>query len=430
MRTPEAGDRDWLFSGIPAPILRVQFAVLCMTSGMGMVYSILVLDAKSLGVGAFLAGTLVAAFGGIRFLANVPIGIASERFGRRMTAISGLGLAAAGSVMAAFVTGFASLFMCVLLQGLGIGVFNTATLSAIADLGTPQTRVRDMAAYQGAFLCGLSIGPALGGFAAERWGYGGPFILQAALAVCALAIMHGAADVQGKQSVKFDLSTLVSLAGPASLTYSVIFARAVSVWILLPLIAQRDLHMSVATIGLVLAVGSISNLAVLPIAAPLAWRFGRVPVIVCAGTTICAALVLLSLKPSAESLWVASFLFGAGIGVALPVSVACAADIAPAGQTGASMGLMRAMTDVGLLTAPLIFGAAMDRLPNGLDDGIAICVALLIAAIAFFAFKSKPTQRLLPASMQPEAAPSNDMRSPIVAENGLLNTFASRGHET
>jgi hypothetical protein len=38
-----------------------------------------------------------------------------------------------------------------------------------------------------------------------------------------------------------------------------------------------------------------------------------------------------------------------------------------------------------MLTAPIIVGAAIDHLPNGQLDGIAICATLLIASNAFFA---------------------------------------------
>lgn len=383
-------NRTWQLAGIPGPIVRLQVCVLCATTGMGTVYSVLALDAKSLGGTAFLAGVLLAAFGGMRFVANVPTGIASERWGRRGAAIAGLVAAALASILAAFAHDFPSLLVCVLLQGLAMGVFNTASLSAIADLGTPESRVRDMAAYQGTFLFGLSIGPAIGGFVAAKWGFGAAFALQALLAIFAALIFLGAAEAPRKKSGPFSASLLYTLLGPAVMTYSVILTRAVSVWVLLPLIAQSRFSMGVGTIGLMLTIGSVANLAVLPIAPPLAKRVGRSPIMVGSAMIVIVALAILLTMSSMEGLWIASFLFGAGSGLALPVSVACAADAAPRGQTGTAMGIMRSVTDLGMLTGPILVGVAIDRLPFSQSGGIAICMLILVISTTLFVIMTLP----------------------------------------
>jgi MFS family permease len=380
----------------------VQASVLCVTTGMGMVYSVLVLDAKNLGATAFMAGIVLAAFGGIRFLANVPTGIASERFGRRQVALCGLAIAAFASFLAAVSHDLTSLLVWVFCQGLGIGAYNTASLSAIADLGTPASRVRDMAAYQGTFLFGLSLGPAIAGAAATYWGYAASFFLMGVLAVIAMLILYGLAETEHRQSAKFNPKLLARLAGPAAMTYSVIFARGVSVWVLLPIIAKHDFAMSVGAIGLLLTAGSAANLAVLPIAAPIARRYGRTPMMIGAALIIVAALGLLAINTSPLPLWLASILLGAGSGLALPLSIACAADLAPAGQTGAAMGVMRSVTDLGMLTGPVFVGAAIDHLSHGEQGGVAICALLLIASTMWFAaVTARPVPRPAPSTSNP-----------------------------
>jgi MFS family permease len=97
MSLPPATLQGRSYFGIPSSILRIQLSVLCAAIGMGMVYSVLTLNGKSLGANAWHVGLLLAAFGGVRCLANLPTGIASEYFGRRWTATGGLVAAAASS---------------------------------------------------------------------------------------------------------------------------------------------------------------------------------------------------------------------------------------------------------------------------------------------------------------------------------------------
>src|SRR5258708_28742483 len=65
----------------------------------------------------------------------------------------------------------------------------TAALSALGDISTPESRVRDMAAYQGASSIGISIGPGIGGLSAAAWGYSAPFLLQGIFSVLAIVML-------------------------------------------------------------------------------------------------------------------------------------------------------------------------------------------------------------------------------------------------
>src|SRR6185312_17569370 len=113
----------------------------------------------------------------------------SERFGRYPVMILGLVLLAAASFVASRLTQLAPLTLCLLVQGVGCSMYVTAALSAIADLSTPESRIGDMAAYQGASSIAIAVGPGAGGLAAAAWGYAAPFVLQGVLAVSAIALL-------------------------------------------------------------------------------------------------------------------------------------------------------------------------------------------------------------------------------------------------
>jgi hypothetical protein len=54
-----------------------------------------------------------------------------------------------------------ALLVCLFAQGPGTSALATAALAAVADLGTPETRMRDMAAYQGADRMGYAYAGGL-----------------------------------------------------------------------------------------------------------------------------------------------------------------------------------------------------------------------------------------------------------------------------
>ena len=131
--------------------------------GIGMAWSILTVYATSLGASAAAAGMTISAFGASRVLISVPAGIVSERVGRVRVMVLGLSLVAIASLIALTVNSISTWIGCLALQGVGSACYGTAALSAVTESGTPQTRVRDMAAYQTATQIGMSLGPGLGG---------------------------------------------------------------------------------------------------------------------------------------------------------------------------------------------------------------------------------------------------------------------------
>jgi hypothetical protein len=106
--------------------------------GNGMVWSVIALYGQELGAGPTLIGLLVSCYGGARLMANLPSGLASERFGRRRLMQIGcvlLTLASFGIVLTHSIEAF---FVGILLLGMASASFMTAALAAVADLATSE----------------------------------------------------------------------------------------------------------------------------------------------------------------------------------------------------------------------------------------------------------------------------------------------------
>ena len=383
-----------LAAALASPLFAIFLVVFLVTAGMGMVWSILALYATALGASAALVGTLIAAFGGARLVVNLPAGIASERFGRRRVMLIGLVLLALSSFAAIGLASVPPLLLCLLVQGVGCSMYVTAALSAVADLSTAESRVRDMASYQGASSIGIAVGPGIGGLTAAAWGYGAPFLLQGIFALLAVAMLIWRAPTPKGAAAAAAMPVLPALslarldkrliAALALLTYGVFFTRVAANWVLLPLVAQTVAGMSVAEIGAMLTAGAVANLAVLPIANAATRRFGRLATIAGATAVTVLSLVLLARAASPALIWIAACLLGASSGLAMPILSAYAIDAAPAGAVGAAMGLLRMVTDLGIVSGPVVTGIVVDRMGLGFPGGIWFSAAMVLLAVAVF----------------------------------------------
>jgi MFS family permease len=374
--------------GMAGPPIGLLMGMFFTYIGIGMVWSILTVYATSLGASAATAGATISAFGASRLLLSVPAGMISERIGRARVMVFGLLLVAASSFIALAVHSMATLLACLVLQGMGSACYGTSALSAVTDRGTPQTRVRDMAAYQTATQIGLSLGPGLGGFAAALWGYGAPFTCQGVMAIIALiAVMRIPDDRRPPNigEVKARAGSVFALiAGVAGLSYALFFGRVASSWILMPLIAHNIMGLSIGMVGALLTVSSIANLTILRFISMMVRRFGRSATMVGSTATVLAALSVLAFAHNEAMLWVFTVLIGAGMGVSTALVTSYAADAAPQGRVGAVMGSMRMTTDLGAITGPILAGFCVDQAWLGVSGGIGLCAAIIVITAAIF----------------------------------------------
>jgi MFS family permease len=374
--------------GIAGPPIGLLMGMFFTYIGIGMVWSILTVYATSLGASAATAGATISAFGASRLLLSVPAGMVSERIGRARVMVFGLLLVAASSFIALAVHSMTTLLACLVLQGMGSACYGTSALSAVTDRGTPQTRVRDMAAYQTATQIGLSLGPGLGGFAAALWGYGAPFTFQGLMAIIALlAVMRIPDDRKppsvGEGAVRAG-NFFALIAGVAGLSYALFFGRVASSWILMPLIAHNIMGLGIGMVGALLTVSSIANLIILRFISTFVRHFGRTATMIGSTATVLAALSVLAFATNEAMLWVFTVLIGAGMGVSTALVTSYAADAAPPGRVGAVMGSMRMTTDLGAITGPILAGFCVDQAWLGVSGGIGLCALIIVITAAIF----------------------------------------------
>src|SRR5690606_36088997 len=167
--------------------------------GLFLVMPVLAVHAAGMpgGEDARLVGWALGVFGLTQALLQLPFGMASDRFGRKPVIYAGLVVFAAGSVLAAVAETLPALVAARALQG--AGAVSAAVGALLADLTRDSQRTKAMAMVGASigtsFAVSLVVAPWLYGLV----GMGGLFLLTAAFALLAIALVRFAVPDPGSR---------------------------------------------------------------------------------------------------------------------------------------------------------------------------------------------------------------------------------------
>jgi predicted MFS family arabinose efflux permease len=146
------------------------------------------LYAVAQGATATGVGVIVAAHMAVAALASIPLGRASDVWGRRVLLLGGMATSAVTSLFLPLAEGTVALAVIYGLAGLGVAAFTPSAMSLVGDAVAPSAAGRAYAWYATAHYGAIGVGPFLGGLAAEWWGYRVSFVASAAGAGMALIL--------------------------------------------------------------------------------------------------------------------------------------------------------------------------------------------------------------------------------------------------
>ena len=157
--------------------------------GLFLLLPVLSLHAATFtGSTAFLVGLALGMYGLTQAVFQIPVGLLSDKFGRKLLIAIGLGVFTLGSVIAAVATSIEWLIVGRAVQG--AGAVSSAVLALTADLTREEQRTKAMAiigmSIGFAFLLSMSLAPPL----AAQIGVSGLFWITASLAIFAIIVLY------------------------------------------------------------------------------------------------------------------------------------------------------------------------------------------------------------------------------------------------
>jgi DHA1 family solute carrier family 18 vesicular amine transporter 1/2 len=323
---------------------------------------------RRLGASPTTIGLLFASFGATLLSVSIPMGVISDRIGRKTPLVAGLFALGAATCLFAFAPSLRWLFAARLGQGAADAVTWVVGFALIADLYQPSERGRIVGFVMAGNTTGFILGPSIGGWLYERGGPRVPFVavgMAAFLVAAAFVWVRIPRERASREPVP--LLRLIALPAVAACAAAIV-AGAATISMLepvLPLFLSARLGVGPARIGLLFGFGAVISSIAHPVLGAIADRLGSRRLTLLGLLLVAGVLPLLSHAPSYP---VALALFAIqAIAVACVITPSLAYMAEAVSQAGvASFGIAYGVYNVawgaGLLGGPALGGFLFERI--------------------------------------------------------------------
>lgn len=357
----------------------IALIAMCRMFGLFALLPVLAIFAGELsGATPTLIGLAVGAYGLTQALLQIPLGSLSDRFGRVPVILVGLGIFAAGSVLAAVSDSIHGVIAGRLLQGAGAV---SATLTALlADATREEMRTRTMAVLGigigTSFLLALILGPLIAAAAGVR----SLFWMAAGLALVAAGLLKALPRGVRRPDVTTDKS-LASALRPELLRLDayvfILHALLTASFVALPFLLRNNLQLALSEHWKIYVAALLASLVGTVPLILADERSGKASIMAIAVLLLIAGQLLLAVAGfSAGGVFFALAVFFAGFNF-LEAGLPARLSIAAAGEVrGAALGVFSSSQFLGAFAGGLIGGRFM---AGGRPADVFIACTLLAA---------------------------------------------------
>ena len=353
--------------------------------GLFLVLPVFALEAHKYpgGDNGMLVGLTMGMYGLTQAVLQAPLGVASDRWGRKRVIVAGLLVFAAGSVLAALAGSLQALLLGRALQG--AGAVSAAVTALLADLTRDRVRTKGMALVGMSigltFAVSLMISPPL-----TAWiGLHGLFWLTAALALGGIAVVLLWTPAEPRQHAGLPRGKLSQVwlhphLWRLDLGVFALHAAQMSMWVVvpgllvnagLPEAAQWQLYLPVVLASFLLLGGLFA-----------AERRGRLRAVWrgAIALLLLVQLALLALAPRAPGIWALGavmFFFFVAFNILEASQPSMVSRLAPAHARGAALGVYNTMQSLGLFAGGALGGALL----KGFGPGAVFAATALLTLL-------------------------------------------------
>jgi len=321
------------------------------------------LDALGLGASPFQVGLLAALFPVFPLLLAVYAGRVSDRIGVKAPMIGGSAMMAFGLCVPLAWPGMNGLLAAATLIGLGHIFFHVSAHNLIGSYGDGQARVRNFATFSLGASVSAFVGPALTGFAIDGLGFRPAYVMLAAVALVAPAVLLSRPRmVPGRAAHSKERGgNALELLGNAGLRRTLIMSgvtlTGIELFTFYFPVYGRSIGLSASMIGIVMSSYAVAAFLVRMGMGRATRSMGEIGVLTASLLMAGATFMMVPFVSHALLLAVVSFLLGIGLGCAQPLTILLTYNHAPKGRSGEALGMRLTVNKFTQILVPLVFGA-------------------------------------------------------------------------
>jgi MFS family permease len=346
--------------------------------GSSFLLPVLPIHVRNLGASYTEVGVLLAMPALGTFLANIPMAKIISYFGKKRSMVFSLAIEVLVGLLAWVITNRVLLFPILFIKGFVQGIFFVTRLTCFRDLVPNEKRGRALSLLGGEARMGASLGPAIGGIVAVRFGTGTTFVLFAIMAGIVMIVVqlfmkqdsqHDSQSIiqSGSEHRKINSPILQML-----LAYPKIFLTAgTAIWtlnvaregrkVLFPLWGAF-IGLSVDQIGWIFTLGYGLEMLLFYPAGWLMDTKGRKATGVPCLVFFVLTFILLPFTKTFSGFLLLALLSAFGNGLGSGINMTLSTDFAPKGKVVEFLSTWRVVTDTGAVVSPSVIGLTASAL--------------------------------------------------------------------
>ena len=346
---------------MPAIYLVTLLTLIAQGCHMGsrMVASLFAIE---LGANPLLIGVLISAYSAFPLLLAVYSGRLSDRFGARRPMIAGTAILACGLIIPYLWPKLPALYISAVLIGIGFIFYNVSAQNLAGALGTPEARTRNFSTLGLGYSGGHMVGPLIGGYAIDYYGFPTAYLAYAILMALALIVLLASrrADTASRAEIGERKSSLQLLQSPRLRRAIIVSGLVVTGWDLYGFyvpIYGHSIGLSASTIGVILGVFAVASFVVRIVLPLFTRRYGVERVLSIAMFAGAAAFLPFPFIDFVPALLALSFAIGFALGCGQPLTLNIVYNRSPPGRSGEVTGLRLTINNITHIGVPLAAGA-------------------------------------------------------------------------
>jgi MFS family permease len=383
------------FKLLPREVAVLSAVAFAVAVGFGIVAPAIPVFARQFGVGETAAGAVISAFAFMRFVSALAGGQMVEKFGERVILSTGIFIVAVSTGLAGFAQSYQQLLVLRGIGGVGSAMFTVSAIALLFRVVGGTSRGRANGLFQGGFLIGGLVGPAVGGLLSDLslrlpfFVYAGTLLVAGGIAAVFLAktrLRAPVAEVTTQPAADPDQAgssptaeralddeplerpTTVreALAHPAY--RAALAANFATGWALfgvrmslIPLFVTEGLREGVVWVGIGFVASSLTHALLLLPAGKYVDRVGRRPAMLRGGAVAAVSMLLLAFTGTLTLYLLAMLLFGVGSAYLGTAPGAVVGDVMR-GRGGRVVAVFQMASDLGAIVGPLAAGQLVKSL--------------------------------------------------------------------